>query len=70
LKSLLKDPENTQEMVNLWLLFEKISIEVDGSLGLARRLCSTALLRPWRVIVDKRLLCSVDLYEHDELGKM
>jgi hypothetical protein len=31
LKSLLKDSQNTQEMVNLWLLFEKISIKMNGS---------------------------------------
>jgi hypothetical protein len=29
LKSLLKDPQNTQELVNLWLLFEKTVLELQ-----------------------------------------
>jgi hypothetical protein len=36
LKSMLKDPKNTQELVNLWLLFEKIDIKMDGPLNLGQ----------------------------------
>lgn len=34
LKSLLKDPNNHQEKVNLWQLFEKLGIKPDGRLNL------------------------------------